>query len=197
MTTITENSNIKHNQSMNFFSKRKSPKIPSSTALVYKLFVCCLTELDPSTMNDKGAWSALIIRQPQNVMEIEKSQRLTYMLSGKEYEANHIHIRLTALKESLEWISSSEAETKPVEVFYVSNDCFIVNLLHDWLDKWKEDDFYICKETLTERPNAELLRAIAHLSKNIIFKASWRPEDYFEMTGLFTQVKNNMSENLS
>lgn len=47
---------------------------------------------------------------------------------------------------------------------------FVAECLENWIEKWKDNDFYIDNEKTKERPNRSLLLQVSNLKNNCKFK---------------------------
>lgn len=178
-----------------FFDKRNiNKKKAKPKPIVYHIYLC--TKYNQLDETDIGAWSSLIIKQPQDsVTKSKEKHRSSYMLSCLLC-CNHIRIRLFGLKESLEWIISAidEKHIPYVEVMFASNDVFLVNTLKEWIPKWSKNDF-MKDDNETKRPNHDILSDIAKISNNIKMNVRWINESSFEMINLSKKVDSLLEEN--
>lgn len=164
--------------------------------LVYHVFLCSKCKPIEDDTGDVGAWSALIVRQPQDAYGGQQEPQTTYIVSGTEKKQNHIRIRLSGVKESLKWIVSNmeEVQYPAVEAVYISNDIFIVNMLREWLPKWYGNKFRMDKHDETvKRPNADILEEIGAISTKIKLSIRWQAETSHDMSSIARKVDESLA----
>jgi hypothetical protein len=177
-----------------FFTRKSIDYTKKKKPILYQIYLCYRIEPieDPSSDDsmDLGVWCALIIKQPQNVYMVDKNAQTTYMLNGSEKLNSNIRIRLIGLKEVLNWITFNlpEESYTSIDINFVCNDVFIVNLLREWLPKWHKNGFRIGKDDNRQRPNLDLLTEISNISTKINMTIKWQVEKSYEMVILSEKI---------
>lgn len=93
----------------------------------------------------KSAWAFVYIDGKKDIT----------FVSGESIISDKERLQLIPVMEFLEWISSDEKK-RMVTVYTESN--YLVNVLKEWIDKWRKSQFKFADGT--DRPNADLLRNI-------------------------------------
>ena len=176
--------------SKNIFFDRKSIKIAPKKpkTMVFQIYLCC-KYISSDDNADYGAWSSLIVQQPQDSFSKNDTSQ-TFMISGVESSNNHIRIRLIGVIESLNWVTAKidPSNYSSVDLIFITNDIFISNLLREWIPKWKKNNFNISNDSENKRPHSDLLEQIASISTNINLNVNWQANETYEMSTLSNKV---------
>ena len=154
-------------------------------ALKFDLFTdgsCCLQNPNaiPTVASSKftgpGGWSALVV---------DSKEKRTVICGGEKDTTNN-RMELCAVIKGIEWILAEfDAETaKHVQISVFSDSTYCVNLIRDWLEKWRAIGF-------ASRPNADLLETIDDLVKKCKVKATWVPRCSTENMTLVDKIAND------
>jgi ribonuclease HI len=114
---------------------------------------------------EKNIWGCLIINRHD-----EKT-----ILSGEETAMtdNKNRIELLSIIEGLDWINGNTEKKykKYINVTIYSSNIYCVNIIKEWLLKWKNDN------TLDTRPNNDLLIKLFNIISNIKMKVVWTSKE--------------------
>lgn len=137
---------------MTEFISRATPEKKKIRELKYNLYV------HGSQEENVGGWASIILN---------KHEQKT-VLSGKEENLqNPNRIDLIGIIEGLKWIylSVEPKYRKYITVNLICDNVYCVNIVKEWIDKWKDD--------IEVRPNNDLLKEIIELKTKININAKW------------------------
>ncbi len=124
--------------------------------------------------NNIGGWATVIL---------DKNEQKT-VLSGKEEDISDNRIDMIAIIEGLNWIYCS-VEPKYRKYITVTLNCdnvYCINILKEWLDKWRDD--------IETRPNSDLLKALVDLKSKITINPLWTHKVSNEYSWSVNRISN-------
>ena len=109
-------------------------------------------------------------------------------LSGKELGCDPDRIQLIPILEFLRWMSGEKKRSVVIN----TNSCYVVNVLSEWIDKWKRTDFKL--DTGGDRPNADILREIDTYRNNTVLnmKSIDEDDDFNEKLNLLYDTESDL-----
>ena len=102
-------------------------------------------------------WVKGVLREHKSAwafVYIDGKKDITFVSGDSDISDNN-RLQLIPVIEFLEWISGDEK--KRLVTFYTDSN-YLVNVLKEWIDKWKKSQFKFADGT--DRPNADLLRKV-------------------------------------
>jgi ribonuclease HI len=140
------------------FISKITPEKRKIRELKYSLYSLGLNQ------SDKNIWGCLIINRHE-----EKT-----ILTGEENTTNNKNrIELLSIIEGLDWINGNTEKKykKFINVTIYSSNIYCVNIIKEWLLKWKNDN------SLETRPNNDLLIKLFNIISNIKMKVIWTSKE--------------------
>lgn len=123
----------------------------------------------------KGGWASYIVDPNKD----------KWLVSGCSNDTTSNRMELIAIIEGLEWILSKYDESirKHVKVYLYSDSRYGINLIKEWMKKWKEEGW-------ESRPNKDLLPVLWEISNSCQLHAKWIPRNSCEFSTLCDKTAN-------
>jgi len=142
------------------FIAKITPEKRKIRELKYSLYSLGLNQ------SGKNIWGCLIINRHD-----EKT-----ILTGEEIHSDNTNfnrIELLSIIEGLDWINGNTEKKykKFINVTIYSSNIYCVNIIKEWLLKWKNDN------SLDTRPNNDLLNKLYNIISNIKMKVLWTSKE--------------------
>jgi ribonuclease HI len=128
----------------------------------------------------KSAWAFVYIDGKKDIS----------VVSGGSDITDKDRLQLVPVIEFLEWITCGVK--KRVVTFYTESN-YLVNVLKEWIDKWKKSQFKLADGT--DRPNGDLIRRVDLLRVNttIYMKHNFSSNEFTEKVDLICRNELNRS----
>jgi ribonuclease HI len=135
--------------------------------------------------NTKYIWASLIINRNDEKTILTGEEKLNI----QESNINKNRIELLSIIEGLDWINGNTDKKykKYINVTIYSSNIYCVNIIKEWLIKWKNDN------SLDTRPNSDLLNKLFNIISNIKTKVLWASKEN-DNNMLFITNKLNKEE---